>query len=737
VSAGSKAITVVNPSPGGGASNATAFTITSPPSSLASLAPATATAGGAAFTLTVNGTGFLAGAAVAWNGSVRPTTVVSTTQLTTSITTADIATAGTAAVDVVQGSLRSTNQLNFTVTPVPPTLTSLSPATITAGSAGFDLTVTGTGFTSAVSVAWNGASLTTVFISPTQLRATIPADSIASARSATVDVTQSGIRSSNQLTFTITAAMPAITSITPASATVGGTAFTLTVSGTGFTGNSIVKWNGTALTTTFSSNTLLMAAVPASNLSSAATVSVTVENPVGEGGVSAPKSFPINAPVTGKIVQLLTPNYATGGNSNATGGKFPPTLSQDGRYVAFNDYASDLVAGDTNGQMDGFLRDTCVGSAPAGCFPSTIRLTLDIVPGHPGGVELSVILSNDARFAAFDTRGDLEVDVRDNCIGASNCTPSIAAESYLPDGSKSVGSNGCCSVLSPDGRYVLFSSYPSGSDPAPIGLYLRDTCRGTSAACVPTTIRVATGKTATPAKYPFLADVSSGGRYILFRAQGSDIDPALSATMHLFLQDTCLGASSGCAVSYTAVDVTAAGTESEGNLANDALADEAPSFSKDGRYVVFSSTDTHMIAGVTSNHVSQVYVRDTCIGAPAECVPFTTIVSDQSGGQSSNRAFIGFRSISEHGRYVAYLREAYDGATAYYTETVMVRDTCIGAPAGCAPSTSTASADPDNITKLSRFVYLYPSISADGHYVAFMSGNVTGGGQVFLALTGY
>src|SRR5882757_942944 len=152
VSAGSKAITVVNPSPGGGASNATAFTITSPPSSLASLAPATATAGGAAFTLTVNGTGFTAGTAVAWNGSVRPTTVVRTTQLTTSITAADIATAGTASVDVVQGSLRSTNQLSFTINAAPPTLTSISPSTIGAGSAGFDRTVNGTGFTNSAQV---------------------------------------------------------------------------------------------------------------------------------------------------------------------------------------------------------------------------------------------------------------------------------------------------------------------------------------------------------------------------------------------------------------------------------------------------------------------------------------------------------------------------------------------------------------------------------------------------------
>jgi hypothetical protein len=726
-------------------SAAVSFTTNSAPLPLptvASLSPSAAVAGSADFTLTVTGTGYRTGSQIEWNGSkIAATTVVSATQLTASIPASFIATAGAvpvAAVNTDTGDRSGT--VSFTINPAParPILSSLSPASAIAGSATFTLTVNGSGFVSGAAVAWAGSVRTTTFVNATQLTASILASDIAAAGTFAVDVVQASGRSTNQLNVAITAAMPSITSITPASATVGGPAFTLTVSGTGFTGNSVVKWNGTALTTTFSSNTLLKAAVPASNLSSAATASITVESPVSEGGASGAKSFPINASVSGKIVQLLTPNYATGANSNATGGSFPPSLSQDGRYVAFSDYASDLVAGDTNGQIDGFLRDTCVGSAPSGCIPSTIRLTLDPGPGHINGAARLVVLSNDARFAAFDTVDDVEAQVRDNCIGASSCTPSVVAESYLPDGSKPGRLSGCCSVLSPDGRYLLFNSFPSVPDPATIGLYLRDTCRGATAPCSPVTIRVATGMTSTPANYPFLADVSSGGRYILFRAAGKEIDPSLSSAMHLFLEDTCLGVSSGCTVSYTAVDVTAAGTESEGNLANDALADEAPSFSKDGRYVVFSGTDAHMIAGVTSNRVSQVYVRDTCIGAPAGCVPFTTLVSDQSGGQSSNRAFIGFRDISEHGRYVAYLREAYDGTTASYTETPMVRDTCIGEPAGCVPSTSTASADPDNISKVSRLIYLYPSISADGHYVAFMSGNIaSGGGQVYLALTGY
>jgi hypothetical protein len=64
------------------------------------LAPASAAPGGAAFTLTVNGSGFVSGATVNWNGSARTTTVVSSSQLTAAITAADIASAGTATITV-------------------------------------------------------------------------------------------------------------------------------------------------------------------------------------------------------------------------------------------------------------------------------------------------------------------------------------------------------------------------------------------------------------------------------------------------------------------------------------------------------------------------------------------------------------------------------------------------------------------------------------------------------------
>jgi len=64
------------------------------------LVPAATVPGGPAFTLTVNGTGFVTGAVVNWNGSARTTTFVSSSQVTATITAGDIASAGTAVVTV-------------------------------------------------------------------------------------------------------------------------------------------------------------------------------------------------------------------------------------------------------------------------------------------------------------------------------------------------------------------------------------------------------------------------------------------------------------------------------------------------------------------------------------------------------------------------------------------------------------------------------------------------------------
>jgi trimeric autotransporter adhesin len=86
---------------------------------LTSLNPNSATAGGQGFTLTVNGTNFVSGATVRWNGQNRTTNFVSATQLTAQITAADIANAGTASVTVFNPAPGGgvSNAVNFTITP--------------------------------------------------------------------------------------------------------------------------------------------------------------------------------------------------------------------------------------------------------------------------------------------------------------------------------------------------------------------------------------------------------------------------------------------------------------------------------------------------------------------------------------------------------------------------------------------------------------------------------------------
>jgi YVTN family beta-propeller protein len=105
-SAGTPAVTVTNPVPGGGTSNAVNFAITSGPNpvpTINSLDENCVPAGGHAFNLGVSGSNFVASSIVRWNGSDRPTTVLysfGTPLLSAQISASDIAAAGTAAVTV-------------------------------------------------------------------------------------------------------------------------------------------------------------------------------------------------------------------------------------------------------------------------------------------------------------------------------------------------------------------------------------------------------------------------------------------------------------------------------------------------------------------------------------------------------------------------------------------------------------------------------------------------------------
>src|SRR5215469_4686599 len=98
---------------------------------------------------------------------------------------------------------------------LPPTLTSLSPASVAAGSADFVLTATGTNFVGGTTILWNGASLSTAVSSPTQLTAKVAAAQIAAAGAVSIRVLKPDSTTSGTLTLTITGSSFKLISISP------------------------------------------------------------------------------------------------------------------------------------------------------------------------------------------------------------------------------------------------------------------------------------------------------------------------------------------------------------------------------------------------------------------------------------------------------------------------------------------------------------------------------------------
>jgi hypothetical protein len=113
---------------------------------------------------------------------------------------------------------------------------------------------------------------------------------------------------------------PSLASLSQTSATAGSTGFTLTVNGSDYFNNyasTVVEWNGTPLATTWLSTTQMTAVVPAGDLASAGTFSVTAFTPTPGGGTSAPIQFNVNNPVP-TTSSPLSPASVTGLGSNFT-----------------------------------------------------------------------------------------------------------------------------------------------------------------------------------------------------------------------------------------------------------------------------------------------------------------------------------------------------------------------------------------------------------------------------------
>jgi hypothetical protein len=171
--------------------------------------------------------------------------------------------------------------------------------------------------------------------------------------------------------------------------------------------------------------------------------------------------------------------------------------------------------------------------------------------------------------------------------------------------------------------------------------------------------------------------------YVLASADGSTETPG--TTQNVFVSDTCLGVSSGCTASIALV--SAATSSGPGNADSIAPAMNANSAvgGADGRYVSFLSSATNLVTGVT-NGILNAFVRDTCAGAAPGCTPSTQLVSVTTGGTQANGATTS-ATIDPTGRYVTFESVANNLGAISTSGGIFLRDTCAGAPAGCVPST--------------------------------------------------
>ena len=199
-----------------------------------------------------------------------------------------------------------------------PTLSSITPATVSAGGAAFTLNATGANFGSGAKILWNGVSLPTTVNSSTQLSAQVTAAQIASAGTVNIRVMKADSTTSGTLALTITGGSVSsltLSSISPAQIQAGSPDFTLTATGSGFVSGAAITLNGTAITTTFDSATQLHATVPAADVASAGTITVGVTNPDKSASNTLP--FTINS-VTSFTLIAISPTAVAAGSPDFT-----------------------------------------------------------------------------------------------------------------------------------------------------------------------------------------------------------------------------------------------------------------------------------------------------------------------------------------------------------------------------------------------------------------------------------
>ncbi|MEP6910072.1 MAG: PASTA domain-containing protein [Actinomycetota bacterium] len=342
----------------------------------------------------------------------------------------------------------------------------------------------------------------------------------------------------------------------------------------------------------------------------------------------------------------------------SNGDSFAPAISGDARFVAFSSSGSNLVAGDTNGVDDVFVRDRQAGT--------TARVSL-----APGGAEANdgsyaPSISADGRYVAFlsdatnlvaaDLNTNRDVFVFDRQTGTTvNASVDSAGaqanlDSFTPE-------------LSADGRFVVFTSFAANLIPSDTNdgsdVFLRDLQAGT-------TTRVSEYQGAFEGDGDQLRpSISADGRYVAFDSDAWNLAWGdTNDAFDVFVKDRQTDL-------LTRVSVDDNGTQSDG-------ASYRPSLSADGRYVAFYSEAANLVPGDT-NGAADVIIHDRRSGA-------TKRVSVAGGGGESNGDSVR-PAISADGKLIVFESDATNlvaGDSNRFTD-IFVHDPAAAGPPPSPP----------------------------------------------------
>jgi Tol biopolymer transport system component len=376
-------------------------------------------------------------------------------------------------------------------------------------------------------------------------------------------------------------------------------------------------------------------------------------------------------------------------NAPANGPSAAPSISGDGKFVAFASLADNLVPDDANGKYDIFFRDLVRGET------TLVSVSIHGRPGNgASGLGYAKTLSNDGKYVVFqswatdlvpaDTNGSRDMFVRDTG-SATTVRVSVDSAGHEADADSEGG------TISGNGRFVAFSSEADnlvpGDTNAADDVFVHDLVTGQ-------TILVSVGTGGVQGNgdsyWPSLSD---DGRLVAFYSEASNLVPGdTNGESDVFVRDLQTGQT-------ILVSVGAAGQPADGYS-------QVPALSGDGRFVAFGSAATNLVP-VDVNGMEDIFVRDLATGR-------TTLATVSSTGMQSDANTYSPPSISASGRYVTFNTSADDLVPSDQNvgDDVFIRDTRAGQT--YLASLNSAGVQANNVS-------YEPMLSADGRFVVFKS----------------